>query len=78
MKLGSPKPFFIRAAELFGQIDNDVTPTMGKVWIGLFVKLEKEHQTKYPEPRTGKRKIQRPHKDQHRRVKERRKSRITD
>jgi hypothetical protein len=52
MTPGSPKPFYIRAVELFGQMDIDgrkvektpdyirtpwYTPTMGKVWI---VKLE--------------------------------------
>jgi hypothetical protein len=49
IKPGSPKSFFIRAAELLGQMDIDgkkvektpektakrCTPMMGKVWIGL-------------------------------------------
>jgi hypothetical protein len=49
MKPGSPKPFFIRAAEFLGQINIDGRklektpdlirpPTMKKLWIGLSVK----------------------------------------
>jgi hypothetical protein len=56
--------------------DRHGTPMMGKIWIGLPVKREKKHIMKSPcrIARTGKRKIQRPHKDLHR--KEGRKSRI--
>jgi hypothetical protein len=77
---GSSKPLFIRAVELLGQMDIDgrkvektpdyiSTPSkVGKVW-----KNEKRNTKRnipLRVPRTDNRKIQRPHKDRHRRVKE--------